>query len=355
MSQSRLRVFRLGLWIDAAFEARLRREPGVELLGCAVEAPEGEFIAGVSRAHVYQVGSAKDENPLHAFVTAPLLAKCPSLLCVSTYGAGYDTVDVPACTQAGVIVVNQAGGNAQSVAEHTLGLALAVSRRIGESDRILRRERGFSREDLMGREIAGKVIGLVGIGHVGLRVAKLALAFGMEVIAVDPFLTEEEIARRGARAVTLDTLLATADIVSLHCPRDKVTMKMMDAKAFARMKPGAIFLSTARGGIHDEEALLAALQSGHLAGAGLDVWDAEPPPLGHPLLALSNVVGTTHTAGVTHEARRNVAAMGAEQIAGVLKGRRPSRLVNPEAWPAYAARFEKLMGRPAASGEASPD
>ncbi len=350
-----MRVFRLGLWIDPVFEARLRREAGVDLSGCAVEAPQSVFLAGVSAAHVYHVGSAKDENPRHAFVTAPLLEKCPSLLCVSTYGAGYDTVDVPACTGAGVIVVNQAGGNAQSVAEHTLGLLLSVSRRIGESDRILRRERGFSREDLMGHELAGKVIGLVGVGHVGTRVARLARAFEMDVIAVDPYLTEEEIARRGARGVSLETLLATADIVSLHCPRDNVTMNLMDAKAFARMKPGAIFVSTARGGIHDESALLAALQSRHLAGAGLDVWDEEPPPLDHPLLALDTVVGTVHTAGVTHEARRNVAAMGAEQIASVLKGGRPPRLVNPEAWPAYGARFERLTGKRVASGDESPD
>lgn len=348
MSGRGMRVFRLGLWINPVFEERLRREPGIELSGCPVEAAEGEFVAKVSAAHVYHVGSARDENPRHAFVTAELLARCPSLLCVSTYGAGYDTVDVPACTRAGVIVVNQAGGNSRSVAEHTLALLLSVSRRIGESDRILRRARGFSREDLMGHEIAGKVMGLVGIGHAGTGVARLARAFGMEVIAVDPYLTEEEIARRGAKSVSLDALLATSDVVSLHCPRDRVTVGMMDAKAFDRMKPGVIFLSTARGGIHDERALFAALQSGHLAGAGLDVWDEEPPPLGHPLLSLENVVGTVHTAGVTHEARRNVAAMGAEQIAGVLKGGRPPRLVNPEVWPVYTERFERLAGRPVA-------
>jgi D-3-phosphoglycerate dehydrogenase len=346
MKANMKKVFRLGLWIDPAFEERLVREPGVALSGCPPDAPEADFVAGVATAHVYQVSSAKDENPRHAFVTAALLERCPDLLCVSTYGAGYDTVDVPACTKAGVIVVNQAGGNAQSVAEHTLAFALSISRRIGESDRVLRRERGFTREDLMGREIAGKVIGLVGVGHVGTRVARLAHAFDMEVLAVDPYLTEEEIARRGARAVTFDELLARSDIVSVHCPRDKATLGMMDARAFGCMKPGAIFLSTARGGIHDETALLAVLRSGHLAGAGLDVWDEEPPPLDNPLLAFDTVVATAHTAGVTHEARRNVAVMGAEQVAGVLKGGRPPRLVNPEAWPAYAVRFEARLGMP---------
>ena len=119
---------------------------------------------------------------------------------------------------------------------------------------------------------------------------------------------------------------------------------MIDAAAFARMKRGAVFVTTARGGIHDEAALLDALRSGHLGGAGLDVWDQEPPPLDHPLLGLENVVATYHTAGVTREARRNMARYSAEQVVGVLKGGRPPRLVNPEAWPAYARRFEAVMG-----------
>ena len=121
---------------------------------------------------------------------------------------------------------------------------------------------------------------------------------------------------------------------------------MIDARAIARMKKGALFVNTARGGIHDEAALFAALQSGHLAGAGLDVWEKEPPPLQHPLLTLENVIATYHTAGVTVEARRGVAADGAEQVIGLLKGGRPPRLVNPEIWPAYRARCEAILGVP---------
>jgi D-3-phosphoglycerate dehydrogenase len=168
----------------------------------------------------------------------------------------------------------------------------------------------------------------------------------MQVLATDPYLTEEEIGRRGAEAVKLDELLSRADIVSLHCPRDKDTLGMIDARALGRMKPGALFVTTARGGIHDEAALLQALASGHIAGAGLDVWAQEPPPLAHPLLKLNNVVASFHTAGVTHEARRNMAAIAAEQIVGTLKGGHPPRLVNPEVWPAYAARFEAILGIP---------
>jgi len=145
--------------------------------------------------------------------------------------------------------------------------------------------------------------------------------------------------------VSLDELLVESDVVSLHCPRDPDTLGMMNAQAFGRMKRGAIFLSVARGGIHDEKALAEALRSGHLAGAGLDVWHPEPPHLDSPLLAMDNVVATYHLAGVSHEARRNVASMAAEQIVATLAGGRPPRLVNPEVWPAYAKRFERVFGR----------
>ena len=207
-----------------------------------------------------------------------------------------------------------------------IGMMLGVSKRVGESDHRLRRERGFAREELMGRDISGKVLGLVGFGHVGTRVAHLANAFGMTVLAYDPYLSAEEIARRGARSVTMDELLEQSDFVSIHCPRTSETLGMIDARAFARMKKGAVFVTTARGGIHDEAAMFEALQSGHLRGAGVDVWDKEPPPLEHPLLTLTNVIATFHTAGVTIEARRNMAAIAAEQIVGILKGARPPRL-----------------------------
>lgn len=339
-----LRVVRTDLWIADAFDARLKDAPGISLGVFPVRGHASAAWDQLGAAHVYHASAAKDELPREWFVSAELLARCPQLLCVSSSGAGYDTIDVAACTAAGVAVVNQAGGNAASVAEHTLGMMLALSRRMAECDKRMRRETGFTREDIMGHEIRGKTLGIVGIGHVGTRVAALARAFGMEVVACDPLLPDDEIVRRGARAVTLPQLLAQADVVSLHCPRDAGTLKMMDAAAFARMKKGALFVTTARGGIHDEQALADALRSGHLAGAGIDVWDREPPPLDHPLLAMDNVFATFHTAGVTHECRRDVAAMAAEQIAGLAAGQRPPRLVNPEVWPAYEQRRARILG-----------
>ena len=337
------RVVRSDLWLNPVFDARLAQEKDISLGVFPVRgnaAAAWEILAG---ANVYHVSAAKDELPREWFVSEQLLARCPNLLCVSSSGAGYDTVDVPACTAAGVAVVNQAGGNADSVAEHTLAMMLASSRRMIECDRRMRRETGFGREAVMGHEMRGKTIGIVGIGEVGTRVARLSRAFGLEVIATDPFVPPEEIARRKARAVSLDELLAQADIVSLHCPRDPTTLKMIDAKAFARMKKGAIFITTARGGIHDEQALVEALRSGHLYAAGVDVWDIEPPPLDHPLLAMDNVFASFHIAGVTHEARRNVASIAAEQIVGLAAGARPPRLVNPEVWPAFEQRRARLL------------
>ena len=338
------RVVRSDLWIDPVFDQRLASEPGVSVRVFSVRGNSPAAWDALSGAHVYHVSAAKDELPVEWFANADLIARCPDLICVSAGGAGYDTVDVAACTAAGVIVVNQAGGNAVSVAEHTLGFILGISRRMAEGDRRMRREIGYSREDVMGHEIQGKTLGLVGIGHIGTRVAALARAFGMHVVATDPFLSPEEIATRGATAASFDELLGQSDFVSLHCPRNASTLRMMNADTFGRMKNGAIFVTTARGGIHDESALVDALRSGHIAGAGIDVWDQEPPPLDHPLLSMENVFATFHTAGVTHEARRNVARISAEQIAGILRGERPPRLINPEAWPAFEKRRTAIFG-----------
>jgi len=338
-------VLRLDLPLDPAFDDGLRSAPEVRLRVLPPRGEDDAVAAALADAVAYHVSSAKDELPPPWHVRAALLARAPRLLLVSTYGAGYDTVDVAACTSAGVCVMNQAGSNANAVAEHAMGLVLGLSKRITECDRKLRRGLPFARHALMGFDLDGHTLGLVGIGHAGTRMAALGQAFGMTVLACDPFIAPEEITRRGAKPVDLATLLGRADVVSLHCPLDDSTRGLFDAGAFAAMKPGALFISTARGGIHDEAALHDALQRGHLAGAGLDVWAVEPPPAAHPLLALENVIATYHIAGVTHQARRRMATMACSQLLGALRGERPPRLVNPEAWPACEARLHKLSGR----------
>jgi D-3-phosphoglycerate dehydrogenase len=166
----------------------------------------------------------------------------------------------------------------------------------------------------------------------------------MTVLAYDPYHTADEMAARGGEKVELDDLLRASDYVSINCPLDKNTRSMIGAREFALMQPHAYFITTARGFIHDETALLEALRSKSIAGAGLDVWSKEPPPAEHPLLQFDNVLASPHTAGVTKEARANMGRIAAEQMLGTLDGKRPPRLINPEAWPAYARRFEKAFG-----------
>ena len=272
---------------------------------------------------------------------AAALAAAPRLRALGAYCTGTNNIDLKTAAERGVAIFNGPFSNTRSVAELVIGHAIHLLRRIPERQAAARRGQ-WLKDAKRSNEIRGKTLGIVGIGHVGTRVAALARAFGMEVLATDPLLDPAEITRRGASPVGFEELLARSDVVSLHCPRDKTTLKMMDAAAFARMKQGALFVTTARGGIHDEAALTAALRSGHLAGAGIDVWDQEPPPLDHPLLQMDNVYATFHTAGVTHEARRNMAVIAAEQILQLLAGQRPQRLINPEVWPAFQARLQSL-------------
>ena len=344
MTPTELQVVRFEFWMDPEFDRILASEPSIALQMCAIDAPPAALDQALAKAHVLQTNSARDELPAHLIANAALLARCPNLLAVSANGSGCDTIDIDACTRAGVMVMNQVGGNADSVAEMTIGLMLSVLRRIAESDRRLRSTtRGFAREDLMGRELRGRTLGLVGMSEIGRRTAALGRAFGLRVLGFDPALDAEEMARRGAESVAFDELIRQSDIVSLHCPRNQHTVGMMNAARFEAMKPGAIFITTARSGIHDEAALADALTSGHLAGAGLDVWEQEPPPPDHPLLALPNVVATYHTAGVTQEARRNNAVLAATQIVDLLAhGQRPARLVNPAVWPRASARLSEL-------------
>jgi D-3-phosphoglycerate dehydrogenase len=304
-----------------------------------------QVFDGVS---AYQVGSLRDELPRHLWPDAALLARAPDLLAVSTHGAGYDTVDVPAMTAAGVLVLNQQGGNAEAVAEHAVGMMLVLLKRIPEAHLAMRQGRAADRAALMGRELAGRTVGLIGCGNIGSRVAAICrLAFGCRVLASDPYLDAAAIAARGAEKAELPALLAASDVVSVHCPLNAETRGMIGAAALGAMREGAVLINTARQFIHDEAAVLAALESGRLAAAGLDCWDREPQPdPANPLLAHPRVLASPHTAGVTHESRRRIATWGAEQLIGLfLRGERPPRLVNPDAWPRFAERFAHAFGR----------
>jgi D-3-phosphoglycerate dehydrogenase len=345
MSVNTKRVFYVKYLAHQVYADILGARPDVRLDRLENESPEQVAAPILAAAHAYQIGAARDELARHFHADRDLLARAPNLLIVSSNGAGYDPVDVEACTATGVLVVNQSGGNANSVAEHVLGMLLTLSKRILEADRALRRSAGVNRNDLIGTEAQGKTIGIVGIGHVGRRVAELCKGLlGMTVLAYDPYLSPAEIAAHGAVKVELDELLRRSDYVSISCPLTKDNRGMIGAREFALMQPHAFFITTARGFIHDENALFEALRDRRIAGAGLDVWAKEPPPPDHPLLQFDNVLASPHTAGVTREARMNMGRIAAEQILCALDGQRPPRIINPEVWPHYAERFERAFG-----------
>jgi D-3-phosphoglycerate dehydrogenase / 2-oxoglutarate reductase len=345
MTVNSKRVFYVKYLPNEIYVDMLRARPDVRLDRLENDSPDEVSAPILAAAHAYQVGAARDELAVHFHVDADLLRRAPNLLIVSSNGAGFDPVDVDACTAAGVVVVNQSGGNANSVAEHALGMMLTLSKRIIEADRALRRDPNVNRNALMGTEAQGKTVGIVGIGNVGRRLAELCKGlFGMKVLAYDPFLSASEIAARGAEKVELDDLLRRSDYVSINCPLTKDNRGMIGAREYALMQPHAYFITTARGFIHDEAALLEALRNKQIAGAGLDVWSKEPPPADHPLLQFDNVLASPHTAGVTREARINMGKIAAEQMLDALDGKRPPRIINPEVWPAYAKRFERVFG-----------
>ncbi|MGY4427247.1 D-3-phosphoglycerate dehydrogenase [Bradyrhizobium sp. JR6.1] len=345
MTVNNKRVFYVKYLAHEIYVDILKKRPDVRLDRLENETPEAQFAPVLADAHAYQIGAARDELAPHFHAHAELLKRAPNLLIVSSNGAGFDPVDVDACTAAGVLVVNQSGGNANSVAEHALGMMLTLSKRIIQSDRRLRREADVNRNDLIGNELNEKTVGIVGLGNVGRRIAELCKGLlHMKVIAYDPYLTAEEMAKRGGKKVELDDLLRRADFVSISCPLDGKSRGMIGAREFALMQPHAYFVTTARGFIHDEKALEEALREKRIAGAGLDVWSKEPPPPDHPLLQFDNVLASPHTAGVTREARINMGRIAAEQILDALDGRRPPRIINPEVWPVYARRFERAFG-----------
>ena len=314
----------------------LGKEPGIAFQRLTYDGPKADNWKALSASHVYCISSTRQEMPEEYRCGAALLARCPDLLAVSTTGAGYDTVDAQACTAAGVLVVNQSGANADAVAEHALAMMLSLTKNIPQTDRSLRSGAGVPREDFKGRNALGSTLGVIGIGNTGRRLARICgQGLRMKVLACDPYLSTEEIAERGARKVDLATLLGESRFVSIHCPYNEETRNMIAALHRRQL---------ARGGVVDEDALAAALKSGHLAGAGVDVWNEEPPPASHPLLALDNVIATHHTAGITQDSRNNMRDWNAQQVMGILRGERPPRLVNPDAWPGFARRFEKLFG-----------
>jgi D-3-phosphoglycerate dehydrogenase / 2-oxoglutarate reductase len=350
MSRGRARLAFFDHWTDPVAETMLDGRDELELVRCELAAEPEQNWHRLATVHGYQalIRTEAMTRPAigPAFLPgAALVARCPDLLAVCTAGAGYDIVDVDACTSAGVIVCNNSGPGAEAVAEHALGFMLALAKKIGLADRAIRRAAITDRSSFTNTELRGKTLGVVGLGRIGTRLVELCAPFAMRVLAYDPYVGTADASARGADLTSFETLLAESDFVVAMCPLTDATEGLFDRAAFGRMKPTAYFVTTARGRVHDENSLVDALMSGAIAGAGIDVFDTEPPPPSHPLLALDTVIATPHTAGVTHEARRDLAVAGAEQWLTIFGAGAPGGLVNSDVWPRYSDRFERLLGR----------
>ncbi len=282
--------------------------------------PSAAEVAALA-AKVQPVAILSRQGP----VTAAVMDAAPGLRIVARHGVGVDDVDVAEAQRRGIVVTRAPGSNTQAVAEHAMALLLALAK---DLPLLSAQVAGgaWRKADTKVRDVAGLRLGLVGCGAIGQAVARLAAAFGMSIAAYDPALPDST----GIEAVaSLHALLARSDVLSLHVPLLSATRRLIGAAELAALPRGAIVLNTARGGLIDEAALLAALEAGHLAGAGLDVFEDEPPPGDHPLRRHPRVICTPHVAGVTDGSLVNMGVMAAECIVAVLRGDPvpPERLV----------------------------
>jgi D-3-phosphoglycerate dehydrogenase len=262
-----------------------------------------------------------------------LIARMPKLKAIVKHGAGVDNIPIPFATSRGVLVCNTPGGNnSTAVAEGAVTLMLSVLRRVREMDAVVREDRWNERWKTRLGDLTEARVGLIGFGRIARFTAKICGAgFGAELGVYDPMLSADEVTAVGAMPMGLPALLAWADVISIHVPLTDGTRNLIGAAQLAQMKPGAVIVNTSRGGIIDEAALAEALKAGTIGGAGIDVFEAEPPPADHPLFALDNVVLGPHVAGVTEASMKHMARHCAQVIETILLGERPATLLNPEA------------------------
>jgi D-3-phosphoglycerate dehydrogenase len=273
---------------------------------------EDELIAAIQGAEAVIAGS----EPF----TAKVIEASPALRVIARTGVGFDAVDLDACDKAGVVVTTTPGVNHHSVAELTFALLYGAARGFPESDRCVREGRW---KRIARPRVMGTTIGILGLGRIGQAVCTRAVGVGMKVLAYEPYPNEEFVKEWNVDLVGLDDILARSDYITLHLPMSPETYRMMNAEAFAKMKPGAVLLNTARGQLVDEVALYDALKSGTLRAAGLDVFDVEPLPTDSPLLELDNILFSGHLAGLDNESHRDTFTMAAETTIGLCNGEWP--------------------------------
>ncbi|MBI2832929.1 MAG: phosphoglycerate dehydrogenase [Acidobacteria bacterium] len=304
--------------------AEVLAEPGWQIERL-VRVPRTDLIAALSDTDALIVRSATK-------VDKELLEHAPRLRVVARAGTGVDNVDVAAASARGILVMNSPGANSVSVAEHALALMLAATRSVARADSAMKSGR-WAKRDLSGAELRGKTLGLVGLGRIGQEVALRARAFGMTVLAYDPFIAAQVATDFGVELASLDELCARAEYISLHVPSTAATRRLFDRDRLARCKPGAFIINTARGDLIDEAALAEAIERGHIGGAGLDVYEQEPPRDWH-LTSLPQVVATPHIAASTVEAQEQV---GLEIASSVREFLHDGTIRNAVNFPALSA------------------
>ncbi len=292
-------------------------ENGIDLLSATAEV---EYRPEISQQELLEVIPGFDALIVRGRtkVNADVIAAGSNLKVIGRAGVGVDNIDLASAQTHHATVVNTPTATTVAVAEHTLALMLTLVRSVARSDAAMKSGRWIKKQ-IVGIELGGKVLGIIGLGNIGSAVSLRAAAFGLRVIAHDPKKTDEFLSKHGAESVMLADLFSRADIISLHVPLGPTTRNMIDGQAFAQMKRGVYLICTARGGILDETALLSALESGQVAGAALDVFAQEPPGL-TALVAHPNVVATPHIAAQTEQAQKRAALDIAEEVLAALRG-----------------------------------
>jgi phosphoglycerate dehydrogenase-like enzyme len=278
-------------------------------------------------------------------VTARTVSRSGDLLAIARFGVGYDSVDVPACTAAEIVVLIAAGAVDRPVAEATVTWMLALSHQVRVKDRLLREGRWGDRSGFMGCELRDRVLGVIGLGGIGRTLIKLLEGFSMaQPLAHDPFVRPEDARRIGVRLVGLDELMAEADFVSIHCPLSKLTRNLIGARELGMMKPNSYLINTARGGIVDEDALYDALRESRIAGAAIDCFAAEPITSPHRFGELDNVLLSPHCIAWTDELFRDIGRTVCRGIIALSRRERPGGVVNPEVFarPGFQEKWARL-------------
>ncbi|MFZ9710562.1 MAG: hydroxyacid dehydrogenase [Burkholderiaceae bacterium] len=297
----------------------------------AMSIAQSEFRARLGGVHAAILGLTPFADPE--------LDAAPMLKVIARVGVGYDAIDVPALTRRGIPLMITGIANSVSVAEQALAFMFAFAKRIHDLNERVVTHRWMSRFENFPTDLFEKTVLIVGCGRIGSRMVKRCVALEMNTLVYDPFIQQDIIRGLGAQPVSdLDDAIVQADYVSIHCPKSQATLNLFDAKRLGLMKQGAVLINTARGGIVDEQALALALESGKLFGAGLDVYNNEPPETANPLLSLPQVISAPHMAGVTWEAWNRMAYIAVRNVIEVLDGKpNHEHTVNPQVYGAKAA------------------